>query len=120
MQLLALLRQVDPDGFMMVLSGRHAVIVSARAEHPFTEPKNPDDVPNGARLYALDKAYGWNVSVGPATRSEGETTGMPYQGGISHPFGETLRTAKEMHAALYVAWQSHAFRADLACGWDVK
>lgn len=120
-QLLALLRQVDPDGFMLKLSSRHAQLVSGRADN-LDDTSDPDTVPNGSRLYYVDKGasrWPWTVCVSPARRQGDETTGVPFPGSISHPFGSASRTAKEMHAALYVAWQSHAFKSDLARGWDV-
>lgn len=119
-QLLALVRQVDPAGYVLACYGRHAVIVAGSA-YDLERPLDPDTVPNGARLYHLSYAYGgwWTVCVSPAARMGDEMTGMPHPGSISHPFGSSGRKAREMHAALYVAWQSHAFKADLARGWDV-
>lgn len=120
-QLLALVRQVDPAGYVLACYGRHAVIVAGTADN-LDQTTDPDTVPNGARLYHLDLAYGgwWTVCVSPAARQEGCEGGMPHPAYISHPFGSSSRKAREMHAALYVAWQSHAFKSDLSRGWDLK
>lgn len=119
-QLLALVRQVDPAGYVLACYGRHAVIVAGTVDN-IEMTTDPDTVPNGARLYHLDKGYGgwWSVCVSPAARQGDRVDGMPYPGSISHPFGSASRKANELHAALYVAWQSHAFKADLARGWNV-
>ena len=114
-QLLMVVRHVQPDAYVMKLSGRHAAFIKGDADN-ITQEIPGDEVPTGAPMYYLEKhPYGYVVELAPAARNtEG---GTPFPGGISHPFGQSLRTAKEMHAALYVAWQSHAFKADLAGGW---